>query len=167
MKDERQPMLVKFCCAETLDDILKARRALKDTGFAVFEDTTPPNIKLLNRLYKFKEETGKLENSWFARGKVWALTDEKVKVNIEINDNIEKKINKAPSKQKDTKQRPSTITKAAADIPESSLPDQQKDTSSETDSIPDSKHETSDEDTEEEVDDVDPETVPNAESENS
>ena len=92
-------MYIKFTTYDPVDAILRARRALKDTGFSIHEDTTPMNIQLIKRLNKYKEDNGKVESAWYARGKVWAPTKNNHRVNFEILDNIDDKLRAPQAKR--------------------------------------------------------------------
>jgi hypothetical protein len=49
--------------------VLKARRALKDTGFSITEDLTSSNMRLLNRV----NNSELIDTSWSINGKIYGI----------------------------------------------------------------------------------------------
>ena len=82
--DGKQALLVRFFSRDTVDRILFAKSATKDTEYAVFEDATAVNRRLQ---YAIKHHPN-FHSAWISNGTVWAkktLRGEKFKVSIHAN----------------------------------------------------------------------------------
>ena len=61
-------MIVRFRTGALRDQVLRARKKLKDTGISMAEDLTSLNVKLMKRL---KNNT-KLKDVWSLKGRIFA-----------------------------------------------------------------------------------------------
>ena len=61
-------MLVRFHKREFADQLIKMRKQLANKGYAIFDDSTYLNRKLINQL----NEHPAIDKAWLTRGHVWA-----------------------------------------------------------------------------------------------
>jgi len=78
-EQQRRPtMLIRFRSKEKRDQVIRARRSLKGTHFAISEDLTALNIKTMNRLRNNTD----VRTSWSWNGKIFAILSTGDKVTI-------------------------------------------------------------------------------------
>ena len=77
-QQRRPTMLVRFCRRDVRDRVIRNRRALKGTSFAITEDLTNLNIKMMNRLKNHSAVT----TSWSWNGKLFAILSNGKKVAV-------------------------------------------------------------------------------------
>lgn len=68
-QQRRPSMLVRFCRRDTRDLVIRSRRKLRGTHYAVTEDLTTLNVKTMNRLRNSEH----VHNTWSWNGKIFAL----------------------------------------------------------------------------------------------
>jgi len=68
-QQKRPTMLVRFCRRDKRDLVIRSRRSLKGTHYAVTEDLTSLNVKTMNRLRNSEH----VRNTWSWNGKIFAL----------------------------------------------------------------------------------------------
>ena len=84
----RQTMLVRFIRRDCVETVIKEPKSLKSKGYAIFEDSTLANRRLLHRLANHTD----ISQQWITRGKVWALTNNNTRIHFDILDDISKKV---------------------------------------------------------------------------
>lgn len=77
-QQRRPTMLVRFCRRDTRDLVIKSRRILKGTHFAVTEDLTTLNTKTMNRLRNHEN----IRTTWSWNGKIFAILTNGKKVMV-------------------------------------------------------------------------------------
>lgn len=68
-QQKRPTMLVRFCRRDARDLVIRSRRILKGTHFAVTEDLTMLNVKTMNRLRNHEQ----VRSTWSWNGKIFAI----------------------------------------------------------------------------------------------
>ena len=71
-------MLVRFCTREKRDLVIRSRRILKGTHFAVTEDLTTLNTKTMNKL----KNSEQVHSTWSWNGKRFAILSNGKKVTV-------------------------------------------------------------------------------------
>jgi len=65
----RPTMLVRFCRRDKRDQVIRSRRILKGSHYAVTEDLTTLNVKTMNRL----RNSADVRTTWSWNGKIYAM----------------------------------------------------------------------------------------------
>jgi len=68
-QQRRLSMVVRFCRRDKRDQVIRSRRILKGTHYAVTEDLTTLNVKTMNRLRNSDE----VRATWSWNGKIYAI----------------------------------------------------------------------------------------------
>jgi len=68
-QQRRPTMLIRFSSKEKRDQVIRARRSLKGTHYAISEDLTSLNIKTMNRI----RNDIQVRTSWSWNGKIFAI----------------------------------------------------------------------------------------------
>lgn len=77
--NQRRPtVLVRFCRRDVRDAVIRSRRILKGSHFAVTEDLTALNIKTMNRL----KNDDRVRNVWSWNGKIYVILTNGKKVTV-------------------------------------------------------------------------------------
>ena len=77
-QQKRPTMLVRFCHRDARDLVIRSRRILKGTHYAVTEDLTVLNIKTMNRLRNHDQ----VRTTWSWNGKIFAILSNGKKVTV-------------------------------------------------------------------------------------
>jgi len=77
-QQRRPTMLVRFFYRESRDRVIKNRRVLKGTHFAITEDLTTLNAKTMNRLRNHAQ----VRTAWSWNGKLFAILSNGKKVTV-------------------------------------------------------------------------------------
>ena len=77
-QQRRPTMLVRFCRRDKRDLVIRSRRILKGTHFAVTEDLTTLNTKTMNRL----KNSEQVRSTWSWNGKLFAILSNGKKVTV-------------------------------------------------------------------------------------
>ena len=77
-QQKRPIMLVRFCHRDARDLVIRSRRILKGTHFAVTEDLTTLNIKTMNRLRNHDQ----VRTTWSWNGKIFAILSNGKKTSV-------------------------------------------------------------------------------------
>lgn len=84
-----QTIIAKLRYRNDVDHAIRNRRNLAGSGYALYEEVTIANQRLMSRLKKHDA----IEKSWYNRGSVWGLTKEdNHKVRFELGDIVAEKI---------------------------------------------------------------------------
>jgi len=75
---KRPVMLVRFSNKDKRDQVIRSRKALKGTHFAISEDLTTLNIKTMNRL----NNDDHVRSTWSWNGKIFAILSNGKKVSV-------------------------------------------------------------------------------------
>ena len=77
-QQRRPTMLIRFCRKDKRDEVIRSRRILKGTRYAVTEDLTTLNIKTMNRLRNDEN----VRSAWSWNGKIFATLSNFKKVTV-------------------------------------------------------------------------------------
>ena len=69
VKNNLQPVIVKFQSRKVRDKVIMKRKLLKGSAVSIHEDLTKLNVSLLNRL----DSSPGISKSWSWMGKIWAI----------------------------------------------------------------------------------------------
>ena len=81
------PVIAKFISSESRNEVIKKRRAVKDT-FMMYDHVTQMNANLIKDL----KENEKVHSVWYFNGRVFALDNQGQRHTFDIFDNIKEKL---------------------------------------------------------------------------